>query len=207
MVHRAIISFPAIDVRCLEAPGAWRSIPRCATSAGRATDFELTDTSGSRQHNLSTLRGANGLLLMFICNHCPYVKAIIDRICRDARELQTFGIGVAAIMSNDPAEYPEDSFDNMVRVARALDFPFPYLYDPTQDVARSYGAVCTPDFFGFNRELERCSTADASMPADACRRRRMPGANWWRRCASSPRPARALRQQTPSIGCSIKWRH
>ena len=119
----------------------------------RATDFELTDTSGSRQ-TLSTLRGANGLLLMFICNHCPYVKAIIDRICRDARELQTLGIGVAAIMSNDPAEYPEDSFDNMVRVARELDFPFPYLYDPTQEVARSYGAVCTPDFFGFNRELE-----------------------------------------------------
>lgn len=171
----------------------------------QAVDFELADTSGA-QHNLSTLRGANGLLLMFICNHCPYVKAIIGRICRDARELQSFGIGVAAIMSNDPVEYPEDSFDNMVRMARALDFPFPYLHDPTQDVARSYGAICTPDFFGFNRDLalQYRGRLDASgrMPAPPDARRELVEA--MRLVAvTGEGPA----QQTPSIGCSIKWRH
>ncbi|MBL8391669.1 MAG: thioredoxin family protein [Candidatus Accumulibacter sp.] len=171
----------------------------------RAADFDLTDTSGARQ-TLSTLRGANGLLLMFICNHCPYVKAIIDRICRDARELQSLGIGVAAIMSNDPAEYPEDSFDNMARVARELAFPFPYLYDPTQEVARSYGAVCTPDFFGFNRELELQyrGRLDASgrMPAPTDARRELVEA--MRLVAAT---GQGPLQQTPSIGCSIKWRH
>ena len=171
----------------------------------RAADFELTDTGGSRQ-TLSTLRGANGLLLMFICNHCPYVKAIIDRICRDARELQGLGIGVAAIMSNDPAEYPEDSFENMVRVAKQLDFPFPYLHDPTQAVARDYGAVCTPDFFGFNcdLELQYRGRLDASgrMPAPPGARRELVEA--MRLVAETGEgPA----QQTPSIGCSIKWRH
>jgi len=118
-----------------------------------AVDFELADTNGAR-HSLSTLRGPNGLLLMFICNHCPYVKAIIDRIVRDARELATHGVGSIAIMSNDPADYPEDSFDNMARVARDHAFPFPYVIDETQEVARAWGAVCTPDFFGFNAELK-----------------------------------------------------
>ena len=119
----------------------------------KATDFELTDTFGAHK-TLETLRGPNGLLLMFICNHCPYVKAIIDRICRDARELQAMGFGVAAVMSNDPHAYPEDSFVNMKKWAKELSFSFPYLYDPTQHVARDYGAACTPDFFGFNSDLE-----------------------------------------------------
>ena len=110
----------------------------------KATDFELTDTFGAHK-TLETLRGPNGLLLMFICNHCPYVKAIIDRICRDARELQAMGFGVAAVMSNDPHAYPEDSFVNMKKWAKELSFSFPYLYDPTQHVARDYGAACTPD--------------------------------------------------------------
>ena len=92
----------------------------------QAVDFELEDTHASR-HTLASLRGPNGLLLMFICNHCPYVKAVIDRICRDARDLQALGIGVAAIMSNDPVEYPEDSLENMQRVAEQLAFSFPYL--------------------------------------------------------------------------------
>ena len=103
----------------------------------KATDFELTDTFGAHK-TLETLRGPNGLLLMFICNHCPYVKAIIDRICRDARELQAMGFGVAAVMSNDPHAYPEDSFVNMKKWAKELSFSFPYLYDPTQHVARDY---------------------------------------------------------------------
>ena len=170
----------------------------------QAVDFELEDTHASR-HTLASLRGPNGLLLMFICNHCPYVKAIIDRICRDACELQAMGFGVAAIMSNDPAEYAEDSFANMRRVARELDFPFPYLHDATQDVARRYGAVCTPDFFGFNRrlELQYRGRLDASgrLPAEPGARRELVEA--MRRVAQTDcGPA----EQVASIGCSIKWR-
>ena len=171
----------------------------------QAVDFELEDTHGSRQ-TLASLRGPNGLLLMFICNHCPYVKAIIDRICRDARTLQALGIGVAAIVSNDPAEYPEDSFENMQRVARDLNFPFPYLHDATQDVARSYQAVCTPDFFGFNRhlQLQYRGRLDASgrLPAPPDARRELVEA--MRLVAETDR---GPHEQTASMGCSIKWRN
>lgn len=171
----------------------------------QAVDFDLVDTSGLR-HTLSSLRGGNGLLLMFICNHCPYVKAIIDRICRDARTLQGLGIGVAAIMSNDPTEYPEDSFDNMRRIAEQLDFPFPYLYDSTQEVARRYGAVCTPDFFGFNRhlELQYRGRLDASgrQPAPMDAPRELVEA-----MRSVAETGRGPREQIASIGCSIKWRN
>ncbi len=170
----------------------------------RAVDFELADSSGSR-HTLDSLRGPRGLLLMFICNHCPYVKAIIDRICRDAREVQSLGIGVAAIMSNDPSEYPEDSLENMQQVARQLNFSFPYLYDATQNVARSYAAVCTPDFFGFNDQLELQyrGRLDASgrLPAAADARRELLEA--MQMIAES---GQGPREQVASIGCSIKWR-
>jgi peroxiredoxin len=169
-----------------------------------AVDFLLDDTAGNR-HSLATLRGPNGLLLMFICNHCPYVKAIIGRICRDARELQSHGIGVAAIMSNDAAEYPEDAFDNMQKLAGELNFSFPYLHDTTQEVARAYGAVCTPDFFGFNRalELQYRGRLDASgrAPAPPDARRELFEA--MREIASG---GLGPREQTASIGCSIKWR-
>ncbi|HHH40280.1 MAG TPA: thioredoxin family protein, partial [Sedimenticola sp.] len=118
-----------------------------------AIDFDLPGVDG-RRWTLQQCRGEKGLLVMFICNHCPYVKAVIDRIVRDARELKELGVNSVAIMSNDPADYPEDSFENMVRVANEHDFPFPYLYDETQAVAKAYGAVCTPDFFGYNADLE-----------------------------------------------------
>ena len=170
----------------------------------RAVDFDLEDTTGSI-HTLDSLRGPNGLLLMFICNHCPYVKAIIDRICRDAREVQSLGIGVAAIMSNDPSEYPEDSFENMQQLARQLNFSFPYLYDATQNVARSYAAVCTPDFFAFNDrlELQYRGRLDASgrLPAAADARRELLEA--MRMLAET---GQGPREQVASIGCSIKWR-
>lgn len=170
----------------------------------KAVDFALDDTAGTR-HTLASLRGPNGLLLMFICNHCPYVKAVIDRICRDARELQTLGIGVAAIMSNDPTEYPEDSPEQMRQLAKALDFSFPYLHDATQDVARAYGAVCTPDFFGFNRDLELQyrGRLDASGRAPAAPDARRELFEAMREVAASGHGPRA---QTASIGCSIKWR-
>lgn len=119
----------------------------------KARPFELLGVDGKR-HTLESAKGPNGLLVMFICNHCPYVKSIRDRIIRDTRELQQHGINSIAIMSNDPADYAEDSFDNMKKVAQEFAYPFPYVWDETQQVAKDYGAVCTPDFFGFNANLE-----------------------------------------------------
>jgi peroxiredoxin len=119
----------------------------------KAPQLELRCVDGKRYSAIAA-RGDNGLLVMFICNHCPYVKGAIDRIVRDCKELAPLGIGSIAVMSNDPADYPEDSFDNMKRVARAKGFPFPYVIDETQETSRAYGAQCTPDFFGFNAALE-----------------------------------------------------
>ena len=119
----------------------------------KAPPFTLPATDG-KTYSLEALRGETGTLVMFICNHCPYVKAVIDRIVRDVNELRPLGIGAVAISSNDVAHYPEDSFVNMKRFAEAHRFSFPYLYDESQDVARAYDAVCTPDFFGFNADLE-----------------------------------------------------
>lgn len=170
----------------------------------KAIDFDLPATDG-RRYSLESVRGPNGLLVMFICNHCPYVKAVIDRIVRDCRDLRAEGIGSVAIMSNDPAVYAEDSFDNMRRWAAELDFPFPYLYDETQEVAQAYGAVCTPDFFGFDGRLglQYRGRLDASgrNPAPPDARRELFEA--MREVAST---GAGPREQVPSIGCSIKWR-
>jgi peroxiredoxin len=169
-----------------------------------AVDFDLPGVDGQR-HSLATARGPNGLLVMFICNHCPYVKAVIDRIVRDTKELAALGIGSIAIMSNDPAEYPEDSWDNMVRVAREMNFPFPYVLDETQAIAKAYGAVCTPDFFGLNGQLElqyrgrldesRKETAPAGVRRDL-----------FEAMKQVARTGEGPREQIPSIGCSIKWK-
>ncbi len=169
----------------------------------KARDFELLGTDG-RRYGLASVRGANGLLLMFICNHCPYVKAVIQRIVRDARELEDHGIGAAAIMSNDPLDYPEDSFDNMARIACESDFPFPYLFDETQEVARTYGAVCTPDFFGFNRELE----LQYRGRLDASRKEAVPEArrDLFGAMVQIAETGVGPREQIASMGCSIKWR-
>ena len=118
-----------------------------------APSFDLPGVDGKR-HTLASVRGANGTVVMFLCNHCPYVKAVIDKIPRDMRELAALGVGSVAIMSNDAVAYPEDSFANMKAVAATHGFGFPYLYDESQDVARAYGAVCTPDLFGFDRDLK-----------------------------------------------------
>ncbi|MBK1680677.1 thioredoxin family protein [Rhodocyclus tenuis] len=169
-----------------------------------AVDFCLPDSAG-RVHALADLRGPNGLLLMFICNHCPYVKAVLDRILRDARELIPLGIGVAAICSNDANDYPEDSLENMQRLARELDFPFPYLHDAEQSVARAYDAVCTPDFFGFNGalQLQYRGRLDASGRAPAPPETRRELFEAMRGIAAS---GRGPREQVASMGCSIKWR-
>ncbi len=171
----------------------------------KAPDFDLTDTFGIHR-KLESVRGPSGLVVMFICNHCPYVKAIMDRICYDAHEIQAMGFGVAAVMSNDPRAYPEDSFPNMQKLAKQLNFSFPYLFDATQDVARAYGAACTPDFFGFNQALElqyrgRLDSSE-SRPAAADNRRELVEAmHLIAETGIGPT------EQFASIGCSIKWRN
>ena len=149
-----------------------------------------------------SVRGPNGTVVMFICNHCPYVKAVLDKIVRDTGELRDHGVGSMAICSNDPADYPEDSFDNMKALAHAQRFPFPYVDDETQAVAQAYGAVCTPDFFGFTTATRSCSIAAGWMhPAGGGPDGR---ASSSRRCCRSRETAAGRRQQ-PSVGCSIKW--
>lgn len=169
-----------------------------------AADFALPDTQGV-QHDLAGLRGPNGLLLMFICNHCPYVQGILDRICREARELQALGYGVAAVMSNDVVAYPDDAPDKMAALAAEHDFTFPYLFDASQNVARAYDAVCTPDFFGFDRDLRLVYRGRLDScgkhPATPDLRRELFDA--LRQVAAGETAPAA---QRPSIGCSIKWR-
>ena len=169
-----------------------------------AIDFSLTGID-SRQWTLEECRGPQGLLVMFICNHCPYVQAILERLVRDTRELRELGINSVAIMSNDPALYKEDSFENMQVVAREYDFPFPYLLDESQDVARAYGAVCTPDFFGYNKDLQLQyrGRLDASGKQTAPAGARRDLFEAMRLVAGTGQgPA----EQVPAIGCSIKWR-
>ncbi|WP_343078978.1 thioredoxin family protein [Ostreiculturibacter nitratireducens] len=170
----------------------------------KAPDFTLPGTDG-RSWSLKDVAGPNGTLVMFICNHCPYVKAVMDRIIRDAKDLAALDIGVAAISSNDAKEYPADSFDNMKAEAEKWGLPFPYLYDESQDVARAYGAACTPDFFGFNSEfeLQYRGRLDASgkNPAPPDARRELFEA--MKQVAES---GQGPREQVASMGCSIKWK-
>lgn len=170
-----------------------------------AHHFNLAGTDG-KLWSLDDCKGENGTLVMFICNHCPYVKAIQDRLVRDARELLEFGIKSVAIMSNDPTDYPEDSFENMKKIASKLDFSFPYLLDETQEVAKAYGAVCTPDFFGYNKrlELQYRGRLDASKtePAPEDARREL-----FEAMKQISQTGKGPEHQVTSLGCSIKWRN
>jgi peroxiredoxin len=170
-----------------------------------AAEFRLAATDG-KTYALDDVAGERGTVIVFICNHCPYVKAVIDRMVSDARLLMSENIGFAAICSNDASSYPEDSFENMKRFAKAHDFPFPYLHDETQKVARAYGAVCTPDFFGFDsdRKLRYRGRLDAgrTTPPPAGAPRELVEA--MRAIASS---GVVPTEQKASIGCSIKWKH
>ena len=170
----------------------------------KAPSFTLRGVDGTT-YSLEGLRGRNGTLVMFICNHCPYVKAVIDRIVRDANELNGVGVSAVAISSNDAVHYPDDSFDNMKRFAAQHRFGFPYLYDQSQEVARAYDAACTPDFFGFNADLklQYRGRLDASErePAGAGVRREL-----FQAMKEIAATGAGPRQQTPSIGCSIKWK-
>ena len=169
----------------------------------KAVDFSLKGIDGETW-SLADAHGPGGTLIMFICNHCPYVKSITDRMVRDVKALQDMGVGVIAIMSNDPTEYPEDSFENMQKVAEENDFTFPYVIDPTQEIAKSYGAVCTPDFFGFNSDLELQyrGRLDASRkepgPSDARR-------DLFEAMSMVVKTGHGPSDQIPSMGCSIKW--
>ena len=170
----------------------------------KAIDFTLPGIDG-RTWSLQQCMGKKGLLVMFICNHCPYVKAVQERIVRDTLELKQLGIESVAIMSNDPAEYPEDSFDNMKLIAERLNFSFPYLLDETQEVAKQYDAICTPDFFGYNAnlELQYRGRLDASQketaPADTRR-------DLFEAMKMIAETGRGPQKQIPSMGCSIKWK-
>ena len=152
----------------------------------KAPHFDLSGVDGKR-HSPASARGRNGLLVMFICNHCPYVKRSIDRIVSDCKALAAVGIGSIAVMPNDPAYNAEDSFDNMQRIARDKGFPFPYVIDGSQDVARAYDAVCTPDFFGFGADPDLAYHGRLDELFQAM--------------TGSP-PQKAIN----SIGCSIKWK-
>jgi peroxiredoxin len=169
----------------------------------KARDFNLPGVDGKR-HTLDSVRGKNGLLVMFICNHCPYVKSIRERIVRDTLELKQYGINSIAIMSNDPSEYEEDSFEHMKEVAQVFNYPFPYVWDETQQIAKDYGAVCTPDFFGFNANLElqyrgRLDASRKDAVADAAR-------DLFDAMVTVAKTGKGPAEQIPSMGCSIKWK-
>ena len=175
-----------------------------ALTPAKAIDFDLEGTDG-RRYRLADVRGAKATLVMFICNHCPYVKAVLDDIIADVKELQPLGVGAVAIMPNDTEAYPADSFDNMQRLAQTKAFPFPYLIDRTQAVARAYGAVCTPEFFGFDAALELKYRGRIFAVRNL---ERVAGAkrDLFEAMAEIARSGKAPAEQFPAMGCSIKWR-
>ena len=167
-------------------------------------DFALKGTDG-RTHSLADVKGDKGTLVMFICNHCPYVIAVIERLNADCRALTEAGIGCVAIMSNDTVAYPDDSFENMQAFAKNHDLAFPYVIDETQEVARAYGAVCTPDLFGFDGDgalqyRGRVDSAGARPPSGDEKRELREAMLQVARTGKGPEG------QFPAVGCSIKWR-
>lgn len=180
------------------------AIPPVCDFGRKAVDASLPGVDG-KQHNIFDHAGPNGLMVAFICNHCPYVKSVIDRIVRDANALAEHGIGFVAISSNDAENYPDDSFDKMKIFAKQNNFGFAYLYDESQDVARAYDAVCTPDFFGYNKELELQyrGRLDASRKeAGAADLRR----DLYEAMVEVAKTGKGPQEQIASMGCSIKWK-
>ena len=168
----------------------------------QAPDFNLVNVNGNLVSR-DLIMGKNGLVVMFICNHCPYVKAILPRLMHDVSELKMLGVNTVAIMSNDPTDYPEDSVANMQIIAREMDFPFPYLLDASQQIAKSYGAVCTPDFFGFNNQfqLQYRGRFDESRKETAPNSTR----DLFHAMKLVAETGAGPKEQVASIGCSIKW--
>lgn len=168
-----------------------------------APDFALADPAGKR-FELRDFAGSKGLLVAFMCNHCPYVQHLLDGFVQFAREYGPKGIAIVAINPNDPEAYPEDDAQSMARVAAQKGFTFPYLIDETQEVAKAYQAICTPDLFLFDssRRLAYRGQFDASRPGNA---QPITGSDL-RAAADALLAGRLLTTQTPSIGCSIKWK-
>ena len=168
-----------------------------------AKSFELKSTN-SEIIKLNDVKGENGTLVMFICNHCPYVKAVIKDIVEDCKNLEKLDVKAVAISANDPINFPADSFENMIEFAKDNQFNFPYLFDETQNVAKSYNAVCTPDFFGFNHNLElqyrgRIRELDNLKPV------RTGDSDLFISMKQIAETGKGPETQIPSIGCSIKW--
>ena len=169
----------------------------------KAISFSLKGID-EKTYNLEEIKGKNGTLVIFICNHCPYVKGVIYRLVKDIIDLQRQGIGCVAIMSNDVENYPEDSFENMKRFSKENNFTFPYLYDLTQEIAKAYGAVCTPDFFGYNKNLKlqyRGRLDNAGISGEILKDKEL--LNAFHQIVKS---GKGPKEQKPSMGCSIKWK-
>ena len=170
----------------------------------KAAAFALKGIDG-KTYSLADIRGSKGTLVVFICNHCPYVKASINRIVAESKALREIGIGTIAIMPNDANSYSEDSFENMRAFAARHGFTFPYVIDTTQEVARAFDAQCTPDFFGFNAkdELQYRGRLDASRITPIAKARR----DLFEAMKQVAETGCGPSEQIPSMGCSIKWRH
>ncbi len=170
-----------------------------------AIDFDLPDIYGNRW-NLDKAAGENGLLIMFICNHCPYIKAILPRLVEDTKKLKKeYGVNSVAIMSNDQSLYDEDSTKNMIQISEKMGFSFPYLIDDSQAVAKAYGAVCTPDFFGLSKHM----TLQYRGRFDASRKETAPEGthrDLFEAMKQIAQTDKGPSEQTPSMGCSIKWK-
>ena len=169
----------------------------------KADDFNLKSTT-NKMISLNDIKGENGTLIMFICNHCPYVLATIKEAVKNSKELENDGIKSLAIMSNDPKVYEEDSFENMINFAKDYEFNFPYVIDETQEIGKSYGAVCTPDFFGYNNNLElqyrgRIRELKDLKPVDNGESELLRAMKMIAKTGKGPK------EQYPSMGCSIKW--
>jgi len=180
------------------------AIPPICDFGWKAVDFTLPATDG-KTYSLADIAGPKGTLIMFICNHCPYVVAITERLVAQVKQLQDAGIGVAAICANDAQSYPQDSFENMITFAADNGFTFPYLHDESQDVAHAHDAICTPDFFGFNSDMElqyrgRLDEGKTTPPpADAT-------PELLNAMLQIAETGKGPSEQQASIGCSIKWR-
>ena len=169
----------------------------------KAENFQLNSTD-NKITSLNDVKGESGTLIMFICNHCPYVKAVIKEVVKDSKELEKKGVKSLAIMSNDTKNYPEDSFENMIQFAKIHEFNFTYVIDETQEIAKSYGAVCTPDFFGYNKNLElqyrgRIRELKDLKPVHDGESELLAAMKMISKTGNGPK------EQFPSMGCSIKW--
>ena len=169
----------------------------------KAESFELKSTE-NKLVTLNDVKGKNGTLIMFICNHCPYVKAVIDEIVDDCKNLEREGIKSVAIMSNDTKNYPEDSFENMIKFSKNHKFNFPYLFDETQKIAKNFGAVCTPDFFGYNKNLELQYRGSIRELKDL-KPIGSDESDLYKAMKQIAETGNGPKDQIPSMGCNIKW--